>query len=136
MNNMEKKIGSFVFKKYEDFWLSNILFNNNENTFEIYQENLNETAINKILLELNKRVVKIDIDAISLLKMLSKVFWGHNRNNDFIFSGFIIDEATINLFADFRMCYHCSGVDNFSDYANWYIDIKDFRIIGCNRQQL
>ena len=128
-NNDEKQIGGVIFKKYEEFWLSTILFNKEESTFEIYNEILNEDIIEKIISNLENKILCIHNDSESLLKVLSNVFWGHDRNNYFTFSGFVIDKTTINLSIDFRMSYHCSGEDNFSDYANWYIDIKDFKLL-------
>lgn len=133
---MEKKIKNFIFKKYDDFWQANIFFNSQQTTFEVYSEELNEEIILQIDTELDTKVLCIDKNAKYLLGELSTFFWLHNRNKVFTFSGFVIDEITSKLFLDFRMCYHCYGNDNFSDFANWYIDIKDFRIVGCSRQQL
>ena len=115
--------------------MSDIYFNNSENTFEIHSESLNESLIEDILLNMSNQIEILDKDALPLLVHLSKVFWGNDHNSCFVFSGFLIDETTTRLDIDFRMSYHNSG-DEFSDYANWYIDVKDFRIMGCFRQQL
>jgi hypothetical protein len=136
MNNLKKKIGKYEFVKYEDFWFANIEFKTEESSFEIFSENLNDELILRILSELNNKILNLDKDGYKKLIDLSKSFWGHDRNNEFTFSGFIIDTTTENLIIDFRMCYHCKGDDNFSDFANWYVDIKDFNIVGCSRQQL
>ena len=136
MNNLEKKIGNILFRKYDEFWISDIEFNSIESSIEIYKETLNEVLLKKILSELNGKVLELDFDGQQILFSLSKAFWGHSQNNIFKFSGIVIDNTSENLFIDFRMCYHCSGEDNFSDYANWYIDIKDFKIVGCSRFQL
>lgn len=136
MNNHEINIGGIVFKKIEDFWFSNLLFNGNEASFEIYQESFNENLVKESLSELNGKLLNINMIGLHLLIELSKVFWGHNNNAVFDFSGFVIDDTTDKRLIDFRMCYHCSGENNFSDLANWFIDVKDFRIVGCIRQQL
>jgi hypothetical protein len=136
MSNNEKTINGFLFKKYDEFWLSNLMFNQSESTFEIYAETLNESQLQKILSNFNTKISQIDVECRFLLEALSEVFWGHNQNKIFDFSGFVIDTTTDKLMIDFRMCYHCSGKDGFSDFANWLIDVKDFKIVGCSRQQL
>ncbi len=136
MNNFKINIGGIVFNKFEDFWLSNFQFNGSETSFEIYKETFNEDLIHKILNELNGELLGVNKEGIYLLSILSEIFWGHGRNNVFQFSGFVIDNETDQRFIDFRMCYHCIGEDNFSDFANWFIDIKDLKIVGCIRQQL
>ncbi len=136
MSNIKKKIGKFIFRKFDEFWLSDFEFNQNETSFEIYQETFNEELIHKILTELNGELLNVNKEGVYLLSILSEIFWGHDRNNVFQFSGFVIDNEISQRFIDFRMCYHCTGEDNFSDFANWFIDIKDFKIVGCIRQQL
>jgi hypothetical protein len=132
---MEITIRNTTFKKYEDFWLSNIYFDGTESSFEIFQESLNEKLISQIIERVEGGfLINLKATAIPLLKNLSEIFWGHGNNNLFSFSGFMID-SNFNQ-CDFRMCFHCHGQNNFYDYANWFIDIKDFRIIGCWRSQL
>lgn len=136
MSNNEKIINEFLFKKYDEFWLSNLIFNQSETTFEIYSETLNESQLQKIVSNFNTKILQIDVECRVLLESLSEVYWRHNKNNLFDFSGFVIDSTTDKLMIDFRMCYHCSSKDGFSDFANWLIDVKDFMIVGCSRQQL
>lgn len=134
--NMEREIEKIKFKKFEDFWMADLSFNKKETTFEIYDEVLNEGKIQKIILELENKVLILDKEGRCLLSKLSSIFWQHDKNSHFTFSGFVIDEMTKSTFLDFRMCYHCYGEDQFSDYANWFVDVKDFRIVGCRRQEI
>jgi hypothetical protein len=136
MNKTEKIINNYTFRKHDGFWLANLKFNHIESSIEIFKETLDEGLLNKIISELEGKVVKLDKEGCHLLNVLSESFWGHDKNNIFVFSGFMIDSITENMFIDFRLCYHCGGEDNFSDYANWFIDVKDFRIVGCSRKQL
>ncbi len=136
MNNSEKNIDKYIFRKYDEFWMANIEFKLIETTFEIFEETLNEDLVKRIISEIDNKILELDINGNHLLKSLSETFWGHSKNNVFTFSGFVIDTITQNLCIDFRLCYHCQGQDNFSDFANWYIDIKDFKIVGCSRQQI
>jgi hypothetical protein len=136
MSNSEKIINNYTFKKYDGFWFSNLKFNNVESSIEIFKETLDEGLLNKIISELEYKIVQLDKEGCHLLSDLSESFWGHDKNKTFVFSGFVIDKITENMYIDFRLCYHCQGEDNFSDYANWFIDVKDFKILGCSRQQL
>jgi len=133
---MEKIINNQIFKKYENFWLSNINFDRTETTFEIFNDEIDEPLILSILSTLESRVLKLKTSSIPLLKQLSQIFWEHDNNTEFLFSGFVIDTQIDFQQCDFRMCFHCSGLGNFSDYANWFINIKDLKIVGCWRQQL
>lgn len=134
---MEKTINNTIFRYYEDFWLSEVNFNGAQSTFEIYKDEINEKLLIKILAKIEANLL-LDMEkkATEILKMLSIMFWGNDRNTEFKFAGFIIDEYVDYVHSDFRMCFHCFGQDNFSDFANWVVDIKDFKIVGCSRMQL
>ena len=133
---IEKNINNQVFKKHEEFWLSNLHFDGIDTTFEIFKNEINEPLISSILIRLEDRLLDIKSSSILLLQSLSQFFWGHSNNLEFSFSGFVIDNQIDFQQCDFRMCFHCFGIENFSDYANWFVDIKDFKIVGCWRQQL
>jgi hypothetical protein len=133
---MEKTVNNYIFKHYDNFWLSNLIFDTTETTFEIYTNEFNVALTEKILYELNNKLPDIRVQAEILLKTLSPIFWGNNDYLYFEFTGFVINPEFELSNCDFLMCFHNYGKTNFSDYANWLVGIKDFKIIGCYRQQL
>lgn len=134
---MEINIEGVNFKRYEDFWLANLVIEGNETTFEINDEFLDQNLVQKILQKIGDETIKKVLDnSMVLLRALSLSFWGKEDNSNFTFSGFVIDLQDNYFDCDFKLCFHCYGPGNFSDFANWFTVVKDFRIIGALRQQL
>ena len=44
---MEKLINNTIFKYYEDFWLTEVNFNETQSTVEIYKDEINEKLLIK-----------------------------------------------------------------------------------------
>jgi hypothetical protein len=132
---MEEIINNIRFIKYENFWQAKLMFNSQEITFEVYQENLDDLKIQEILSKLDTQILELYHQSFPILTALSCAYWREIKACSFKFTGFSIGLHQTNLFTDFRLCFTLFGEDNFTDYANWMVDIKDNRITGCRREE-
>jgi len=129
---------SFSFYKKDSMWFTYLNEISNEATFEVYAEEINISLVEKILKFLTtEKYNLLESKCRDLLLSLSNQFWeGAFQNPYFDFSGIIIRDFKIET--DFQLLFQMSSdEDDFgSDYANWIVNIKDFRIIGAFREQL
>jgi hypothetical protein len=128
---MEKNIQNFIFKKYETLWMTDISFGEFNSTFEIYKESIDENLVNTILSSLTTRVISLVKEAPRLLKYLADNFFGQQTQFTFKFSGIVIGLNHNEVVTDFRICFRAFDKENFSGMENWFVDVKNFRIIGC-----
>ena len=89
-----------------------------------------EDAIN------TEKYLSLELKSKDLLSNLSTQFWDNTILSPvFHFSGITLKDFQREI--DFQMSFQMSSNDNeFYDYANWVVDVKDFRIVGVFREQL
>jgi hypothetical protein len=135
---METVISGRTFKYYEDLWMCYPEHETSELTFEIYNESIDSDLVAKIFSMLDDKSIQLlYTEAISWLMNLSLSFWKRDMQPAFTLSGITIGLNGGNKQSDFSLCYHMSSkIDTFSDYANWLVDIRDFKIVACSREQV
>lgn len=135
---MEVIIENRIFKRHQDVWMAPLTSEDPERTFEVYHENINTSLVKDILSKIDDGSIQhIYNDAVPCLKKLSSDFWKKDMSPEFILSGVTIGLNGGNSNSDFSLFYHMnSKINAFSDYANWLVDVRDFKITECRREQL
>jgi len=137
MTELEVLNKRFIFYVNDSMWLAPLSEMSNEATFEVYNKELNVPLVSKILNFLNtEKHLSLELKSKDLLSNLSTQFWDNTLLNPvFHFSGITLKDFQREI--DFQMLFQMSSKDNdFYDYANWIVDVKDFRIVGVFREQL
>jgi len=123
----------FLFYESDNIWLAPLDEIGHEATFEVYNKNLDVSLISKILIFLNsEEYSSFELKSKDLLFNLSVQFWGKDlKNTRFHFSGITIRDFQREI--DFQVFFHMSSnsKDFGDDFANWIIDVKDFKIVGA-----
>jgi hypothetical protein len=133
---MELIVNNTRFVKYDECWIGDISILKYETTIEIYSEDIDIALVSEIIEKCNNTIPLLMSSSQEILSTVALHFWGEKGYDIFSFSGIVIGLNHNNTFIDFRLVFHNSGKNNHSDYANWMIDIKDFKIVGCRREPL
>ncbi|BDD07766.1 hypothetical protein FUAX_01980 [Fulvitalea axinellae] len=134
--NIEGK--EIVFKQNDEYWIANILFDSNEITFEVYHEKIDVIKIRSILAYVGTpKFFALKSEAEKMLELLGMSFWKNEHQKClFEFNGFVIEPHESSEL-DFQLCYSLTlASSNYSDYANWVVDIWAQKIVGVRREQL
>ncbi|CAA0176870.1 hypothetical protein [Tenacibaculum maritimum] len=137
MTELEVLNKRFIFYVNDFMWLAPLNEISNEATFEVYNKELNVPLVSKILDFLNtEKYLSLELKSKDLLSSLSTQFWDNTLLSPlFHFSGIRLKDFQREI--DFQMLFQMSSNDNdFYDYANWIVEVKDFRIVGVFREQL
>lgn len=138
MKKVEILNKDFLFYEGANLWLASLDEIEHEATFEVYKENLDVSLISKILSFLSsEEYFSFELKSKNLLSNLSVQFWGKDFKNIFFhFSGITIRDFQREI--DFQVFFHMSSNSNDleADFANWIVDVKDFKIVGAYREQL
>lgn len=138
MTEIEIDNKRFTFYKNDSMWLATLNEMGSEATFEVYNNELDVSLVSKILNFLNtEEYLSLELKGKGLLSSLSTQFW----DNTLLYSVFHFSGIRLSDFrreVDFQILFHMSSNDNNfgSDYANWILDVKDFKIVGVFREQL
>lgn len=138
MTEIEILNKSFIFYEDDSMWLTSLNEISDDATFEIYNKELNVPLVTKILKFLNgEKYISLEVKSKNLLSNLSTQFWGDDLFCPiFYFTGITIFDFQRDV--DFQVLFQMSSDHKGfgSDYANWRVDVKDFKIIGAFREQL
>lgn len=128
-----------TFKFYDGIWISTLQVNGKEIEFEIYKETFDELLVSDILGFIESdNFDKVKYQSVKLLTQLSLSFWGYNyQDSIFHLQGISIGMDVDEEIADFQCIYHMSSIQNdFEDFANWKVDIENYKVIGVRREQI
>lgn len=129
----------YVFNFYDELWVSEIITFKESFSFEIYGLSFDNICITRILEFVEKdSFYKIKNKGKEVLNLLAIHFWGEEyKDSIFDFQGIVVDLESEEELGDFQLYYHMISKSNeFEDFANWILDIKDFKITGARRKQL
>ncbi|WP_372871142.1 hypothetical protein [Shewanella sp.] len=129
-----------IFRYFDDVWICEISAADGQDfSVEIYQEEYDDELLVRILSFLETDAFDtLKSDGLAQLAILSTAFWGAGYSDAaFDFQGVTIGMDSDSDLSDFQLIYHMSSaLNDFDDYANWIVDIKDYRVVGVRRQQL
>ncbi|WP_299108781.1 hypothetical protein [uncultured Tenacibaculum sp.] len=136
---IQTKRENYEFKFYEEVWISNIINELGNFSIEVYKDTLDQNKLGKVLKFIeSETLLTILKRSEALLQLLAINFWGEDyKGAEFNFQGIIISANVDEELVDFQLCFHMSSaLNDFDDFANWIVDMKNSKITGVKREQL